>query len=210
MIKKIRNQILQEAKLCVAIYGWNDNLFLNISNKSKFNYDEIKVLFPYGYKTILQMYLDEINNKMTANSVNLDLIRLKTHERIRELIILRLKILEKEKKLIQKTFLYLLLPHNYRLSSKNLFKVVDQIWFLSGDNSTDFNFYSKRIILGSIYTNTMIHFINNKNIEETIIILNKQLKRVSQIPKLKKRITNTVNLIPKLFRLGNFFPIFKQ
>ena len=47
---------------------------------------------------------------MTDKSKKLDLLRLKVHERIREIIKLRLKIMLKEKKIISKTFLYLLIP----------------------------------------------------------------------------------------------------
>ena len=36
-------------------------------------------------------------------------------------------------------------------SNKILFKIADEIWFLSGDKSTDYNYYTKRIILMKIY-----------------------------------------------------------
>ena len=45
-LKKIRNEILQEAKLSVLKFGWNENLFINIKNNSKFKYEEIIALFP--------------------------------------------------------------------------------------------------------------------------------------------------------------------
>ena len=34
---------------------------------------------------------------------------------------------------------------------KNLYKTVDNMWYLAGDNSTDFNFYTKRLTLALIY-----------------------------------------------------------
>jgi len=209
-LKKIRNKVLQEAKVHVLKSGWNESLILTISKTSNFKYDEIKVLFPEGYKQILQMYLDEINNNMSKESQKINFIRLRVHERIRELIILRLKIFLKDKKLIHKTFLFLLLPHHYKLSSKNLYKTVDQMWFIAGDNSTDFNFYSKRVILASIYTTVITHFINNDNIDETILFLTKQLKKVSKIPKIKNKVSDLVNFIPQIFKLGKSFSFFKQ
>ena len=156
------------------------------------------------------MYLDEINKKMTTESTKLKLDDLRTHERVRELIIIRLKIMLKEKKLISKTFLHLFLPVNYKLSTKNLFKTVDQIWFLVGDDSTDFNFYTKRLILSKVYIVTLIHFINNDSIEETIRILDKQLKKVSKIPKVKKKFKDLVDLEPRIFNLKKFFSAIKQ
>ena len=209
-LKEIRNQILQESKPYIIKYGWNENLFLSMKNGSKFTYEEMNVVFPNGYTTLLEMYLEDINSKMTLKSQNINLIRLRVHERIRELFILRLAIMSEEKKLISKTFLNLLLPHNYKLALKNLYKTVDQMWFLAGDNSTNFNFYSKRAILASIYTGVMIHFVNNDNIEETIILLNKQLKRVSKIPKIKSRINDITKIIPQFFKFGKDINFFKQ
>jgi ubiquinone biosynthesis protein COQ9 len=209
-LKKFRNNIYKKAKLTAIKFGWNENLFHNIANESAYTYDEICALFPGGYLSIIQIYLEEIDEIMTKESKKINLIRLKTHERIRELCILRLNIMAKEKDLISKTFLHLLLPNNYKFSSKNLYRTVDQIWFLAGDNSTDFNFYSKRIILASIYTSAMIHFINNDNMDGTIFLLNKLLRKVSKIPKIKSNINSFTKIIPQIFQLGKKFDFVKQ
>ena len=203
-----RKKILQQIKPLVINKGWNSKLLFNYSQKQNFSYEEINVLFPEGYKTLINMYLNEVNEKMTLNSKKLNLISFRVHERIRELIILRLKIMLKEKKLITKTFLHLLLPNNHNIACKNLYKTVDQIWFLAGDNSTDFNFYSKRLILSTIYTAIMIHFINNDNLDETIELLNEKLKKASIIPKLKNKIKNISESIFKTIKIKRKFPSF--
>ena len=209
-LKKLRNNIFKEAKMSVLKHGWNENLFDNIANESAYTYEEIYSLFPEGYTYIIQMYLEEIDEEMTKESKKINLISLKIHERIRELCILRLNIMAKDKDLFSKTLLHLLLPHNYKFSSKNLYKTVNQMWFLAGDNSTDFNFYSKRIILASVYTSIIIHFINNDNMDETLILLNKLLRRVSKIPKIKNNISNFTKIIPQIFKLGKKFNFAKQ
>ena len=185
-LNRIRNEILSETKPYVIKYGWNEKMFNKVIKNSYYDSSLILNLFPEGYISLVQLYLNEINNQMNNESKKLNLIRLKVHERIKELCILRFKIMIKEKELITKTFIHLLLPINYSFSLRNLYKTVDQIWFLAGDSSTDFNFYSKRAILASIYSATILHFINNDNVEETISFLNKKLKNVSKIPKIKE------------------------
>jgi ubiquinone biosynthesis protein COQ9 len=209
-LKNIRYKILREAKKHVVKHGWNEDIFTHIKNNSNHSYDEMNSLFPQGYKIILEMYLSEINEKMIMESKEIDLIRLKVHERIRELCFLRLNIMSKEKELIKRSFLTLSLPHNFKLASKILYKTVDEIWFLAGDNSTDFNYYSKRAILASIYTTVMIHFTNNKDINSTYDLLNKQLKKVSKIPKIKNRIKDISKIFPYIIKLKNNFSSFKQ
>ena len=209
-LNKIRNEILSDAKDYVIKHGWNEEMFSKVAKNSKYDTAVVLSLFPEGYLSLIQVYLDEINTKMTDESKKLNLIRFKVHERIRELCILRFKIMIKEKKIVCKTFLHLLLPNNYSFSLKNLYKTVDQIWYLAGDSSTDFNFYSKRAILASIYLTTILHFINNENLEETIILLNKQLKKVSKIPKIKERLSDYIKLTFHFVKLGKNFNFSKQ
>jgi len=209
-LNKIRNEILSNAKDYIIKYGWNEEMFNKVAKNSKYDTAVVLSLFPEGYISLIQVYLDEINAKMTDESKKLNLIRFKVHERIRELCILRFKIMIKEKKIVCKTFLHLLLPNNYSFSLKNLYKTVDQIWYLAGDSSTDFNFYSKRAILASIYLTTILHFINNENLEETIILLNKQLKKVSKIPKIKERLSDYIKLTFHFVKLGKNFNFSKQ
>ncbi len=204
-----RKQIFNDVKNYVEVNGWNKEIFLNLKN-SNFDYNEIISLFPNGYLSTIQMYLDDINSKMALESKKLNLIQLRLHERVRELCILRLNIMQKEKKFVIKTYNHLCLPQNYKFSSKNLYKTIDQIWFLSGDNSTDFNFYTKRIILAGIYTSTMIHFINNENIDGTIDFLNNQLKKVKYIPKFKNRINDIVKILPQILKYKKKFNEFRQ
>ena len=72
-LNKLRYQILLKAKEHVSKCGWNDKLFYNIAAKSKFKFSEIAVLFPEGYITLLEMYLDTVNNQMTEDSKKINL-----------------------------------------------------------------------------------------------------------------------------------------
>ena len=98
----------------------------------------------------------------------------------------RIKILNEDKMFYKKTFYHLILPQNIKIMKKNLYKTVDSMWYLAGDNSTDFNFYTKRLTLAVIYVNALIVFFNNDyNKAESNI--DKNLKIISRIPKFKNR-----------------------
>ena len=56
----------------------------------------------------------------------------------------------------------------------------------------------------------MIHFINNDNIDETLLLLNKLLRKVSKIPKVKSNISDFTKIIPQLFKLGKKFNFVRQ
>ena len=112
----------------------------------------------------------------------------------------KIDILEKEKKFYKKIFLNLLIPNKNISLPRQLYKSIDQIWFLAGDSSVDFNFYTKRLILSAIYTRTILFFFNNDNRKELENILDKNLKRVSKIPKIKSSIKILFKNLPNIFK----------
>ena len=209
-IIKIKKNILEDSKNIIIKNGWNKKLFNEVAKISHYSLNELNFFFPEGYKSLLELYLNEINFQMKLESKKINFLRLKVHQRIKELIIIKLKIMLKEKELIKITFTHLLLPQNHKFSIKSIYKTIDEIWFLAGDNSTDFNFYSKRIILASIYSRVILHFINNDNYNATVDLLNDLLKKVSNIPKIKNRFKDLIQLVPKLFKYKNNISFFKQ
>ena len=121
---------------------------------------------------------------------------------------MRFKSNEKDKALLKKTTLSLLLPHHYHLSTKALYNTVNHIWYSAGDNSTDFNFYTKRAILAQVLSITNLHWLNNDDLKDTISVLDKQLKLISKIPKIKKKIKDVSKIFPigiKSLKNFNFF-----
>ena len=71
-----------------------------------------------------------------------------------------------------------------------LFSISDEIWFLSGDKSTDFNYYSKRIILMNIYLSSFLYSLSDKsdNFEKTKSFIEKQINQVLVFGRIKSRI----------------------
>jgi len=46
------------------------------------------------------------------------------------------------------------LPQNVAGSATELAKLVDEIWYLAGDRSVDFSYYTKRGLLSGVYVST--------------------------------------------------------
>ncbi|MGN7618978.1 MAG: COQ9 family protein [Ehrlichia sp.] len=85
-------------------------------------------------------------------------------------------------------------PNNICFFTHSLYKIVDHIWHLIGDTSTDFNHYTKRVTLACIYTCTILYFINDfsDNHTDTILFLERHINNVIQIHKVKSYIANKV------------------
>ena len=195
-----RLKILKFAKIVVAKDGLTSNTFKNISKKYDLNIDEMNLLFPGGKNDFLQFVLEQLNIDLENYCKKLDLIRLPVHKRIRKILLSKIYIMDKEKKFYKKIFLSLLIPKKKFSLPIKLYKSVDQIWFIAGDTSVDFNFYTKRLILAGIYSRVIFFFFNNNN--QTLLedLLDSSLKRVSKIPELKTKFNIFKDYLPQAIK----------
>ena len=193
-----RQVVLRFAKKFVSENGLTKNCLENISKKYGLNADETDLLFPQGNIDLIKFALEQLNNDLEVYCRQIDLIRLPIHKRIRKVLLSKISLMNKDKSFYRSIFLNLLIPKkNFSLSSQ-LYNSVDQLWFIAGDSSTDFNFYTKRLILSGIYSRVMLFFFNNNNQEELENILDESLKRVSKIPEIKSKLKIFRDFLPKI------------
>jgi len=147
--------------------------------------------FPKGINDVFLNFNEMIRLKL-QDLTKLKLKKLSVSEKIKFLLFSRLEILEKEKINFKPLLRYLILPQNLLFTNKLLFKVCDEIWFLAGDKSLDFNYYSKRIILMNIYSTGLIYWVFDKSPKKikSNEFISKQIKNVSKIGKFKYWVKN--------------------
>ena len=204
LLKK-RLEILRFAKIFVTENGFNNSTFKIISNKSKLDINEIEILFPEGNSDLIKFALEQLNIDLEDSCKKIDLIRLPVNKRIRKILLLKFSLMQKEKFFYKNIFSSLLIPKKNIFVPMQLYKSIDQIWFIAGDKSTDFNFYTKRLILGGIYIRIVLFFFNNNDQVELESILDANLRRVSKIPEIKSKINIFKDSFPKIIKFVKNF-----
>jgi len=173
--------------------------FENAAKKLKINSKEkVKLLnnnFPKGYESLNKELNSFINSMMDKLKKPNNFKKLRLNEKIKYFVIKRLQLthdifdLKKLAKINLKS-------KSLNNSLKILFNISDEIWFLAGDKSLDFNFYSKRFILMNIYLNSFLYSISQKNIDLNSLenFVEKQIKAVLAFGKLKNKFKSLVGL----------------
>ncbi len=197
LLKK-RLEVLKFAKIFVSEKGLTKNSLENISKKYGLDINETELLFPEGNIDFIKFTLEELNKELEEYCRKINLIRLPVHKRIKKVLLSKISLMNKNKIFYRRIFFNLLVPKKNFLLSSQLYNSVDQIWFIAGDSSTDFNFYTKRLILSVIYSRIMLYFFNNNNQEELEKILDDSLQRVSRIPKIKSKLKIFIEYFPKV------------
>jgi len=197
LLKK-RLEVLKYAKIFISEKGLNKNSLENISKRYGLNINEIELLFPEGNIDLIKFTLEQLNKELEEYCKKIDLIRLPVHKRIKKVLLSKISLMNKNKLFYRSIFLNLLIPKKNFSLSNQLYNSVDQIWFIAGDSSTDFNFYTKRLILSGIYSRVILFFFNNNNQVELENILDESLKRVSKIPEIKSKLKIFKDYLPKI------------
>ena len=195
---KIKSNILQKLKKIVSDEGWSEKVLKQLLQNGVEKSDLV-TFFQYDYKELLKYSLEELNKSLEKEINKINIINYSLNKRIKKILMLRFNILNNDKEFYKKTFYHLLIPSNNKIMKSSLYKSVDTMWYLAGDNSTDFNFYTKRLILAVIYVNALF-VLFNKNFDEVESNIERNLKKISKIPKIKDRISFIKDNIPVFFK----------
>lgn len=193
---KFYNQKLHYIKVLSGLLpeaNWNQELLEQGDIKAGFIKGYNNILFPGGIGEIVEFF-EDYYDKMMLELLN----KVSTPQRTKEKIALALKIRIKEcvtKSTLLKNSIYFAKPQNFIQGFKIAFKTVNQIWQYAGDNSIDFNYYTKRGLLFSVYIPSILFYLEDKSEgwQDTDEFIIESLKNIEKIASIKK-----VFKLPKL------------
>ncbi len=192
-------QILEYALKNCLFDGWGIDLLENACKSANLDKNYWKIDFPEGAIDVIDYFLIQTDAKMAES---LDRNNLRTTEKIRAAIKSRLELNAPYKKQIE-SMLGILALHPVR-ATKATYRTVDNIWRLAGDTATDWNFYSKRLLLAGVYSSTLLYWLNDKSEAhgESWEFLDKRLAEIGKFGKSISKIKASVK--QNLTKFGKF------
>tara|TARA_B100001939_G_scaffold341868_1_gene352080 strand:+ start:305 stop:901 length:597 start_codon:yes stop_codon:yes gene_type:complete len=192
-----RNKILLRLLKNITEYEDFDDALLSTLSQLKINqdkfYDIKQDLLPKGLSSLMKELNLIINQTIDKEQKPSRFKNYKINEKIKYFVIRRLMVFQN---LVDKRkfFKKILKPNLIVSSNKTLFKIADEIWFLAGDKSTDYNYYTKRIILMNIYAITFSFFVfdNSKDLERTKKFLDREISAVLKFGNLKNKLKKNI------------------
>jgi ubiquinone biosynthesis protein COQ9 len=150
--------------------------------------DDLFLLFPAGAADLVEGFLDLADRRMEAEATNLDLSAQRLTQRIRSLIALRLAQAEPNRDAVQRAAAWMALPGHLTTTLRCTARTVDAIWHAAGDTSADFSWYTKRAILGAIYSATLLFWLRDvsENSTATLAFLDRRLADLGRISRRRK------------------------
>ena len=133
-------------------------------------------------------FLSEVKSKINKIA--------KTNEKISFLLNKRFQIEKKNKDLIKKIFIHLIKNNNSNKVLTYIYSVSDIMWKYANDRSVDFNYYTKRLILSSVYLKILILSFYKDNLTQNNLNeeISKSLEHVKLISQFKIKLDFFKNL----------------
>ena len=157
-----------------------DNFFKKITSLNFLEKEElILAISNLFFEDLDKNFLNE--TKANINKIN------KTNEKISFLLNKRFQAEKKNKDLIKKIFIHLIKNNNSNKVLNYIYSVADTMWKHSNDRSVDFNYYTKRLILSSIYLKILILIFYRENLTDKDIDneIQKSLEHIKSISQFK-------------------------
>ena len=138
---------------------------------------------PGGVTDLLDHFFDDTEAALRQAAEDRDLSDLRTHERVAELILLWLDLLEPNRAAVSKAVAYGLRPWRAGPGLRRLWSVADCVWDLAGDTASDYNRYSKRGLLSATLPAILFYWLEQPTRPDLDSFIERQLKRAMQIGK---------------------------
>ena len=177
-----------------------------------------KDLFKNGSIDFIDVFSEMIDLEVKQNYDLIDPKPERVPEKIKKMIIIRLNLCQKYKEAVRSSIALTAIPTNAKTSIKILYRTCNSMWRIAGDKSTDFSFYTRRISLATIYTSTLLFWLNDKSNSnvETEFFLDRRLKDISKISSFKKpfseakKFTNNFDRLKNTINIKSVFSFLKK
>jgi ubiquinone biosynthesis protein COQ9 len=133
------------------------------------------------------------------------LATMKIRARITALVEARLDIMSPHREALRRAQALLASPQNLHRAARLGWRAADQMWRAAGDTVTDYNHYTKRAILGSVYSATSLVFVDDESEGQidTRAFLARRIDGIMRFEKAKAKFTGNRDGVDRRFNLAS-------
>lgn len=173
----------------VPFDGWTQRSLEAGARDAGFVATDGRRAFPSGLLSVVE-YFFEYGDRLMMDSISeQDLSAMKVRARIAAAVRMRLTVMEPHREALRRALSYMALPQNGGAAAGCTYRTVNAIWYAAGDQSTDFNFYTKRALLAGVYISTVLYWLgdNSDGFEDSWGFLDRRISGVLRFSRLQRQ-----------------------
>jgi ubiquinone biosynthesis protein COQ9 len=186
-LEKLRLKLALPVGEHAAFDGWTAKAVESAAAQADIDMAQAKLAFPKDPAQMVDAYILGVDAAMETHFNPDRIAALKVRERIRALIWYRLEVMGPAREAVRTGLSILAMPRNAVLGLRIAWRSADLMWRIAGDTATDYNHYSKRLILSGVYGSTLLAWLDDQSEgwAETSAFLDRRLAGVMRFEKWK-------------------------
>lgn len=188
---ELRDRILEAMLFHVPFDGWSERSLRSGAVDAGLPADDGLRAFPTGMLEVAEHFCDWGDRRMAAELAKRDLAALRIRERIAAAVRTRLEVVAGHREAVRRVIAFLALPQNGVAGAACTYRTVNAMWYAAGDNATDFNFYTKRGLLASVYGATVLYWLadGSEGAADTWAFLDRRIEGVMKFSRVQGRLS---------------------
>lgn len=167
--------------------GWSEAALVAAAGAEGVDADVARLAYPGEAMDMIAAWVASIDERMEAALSREALAAMKIRERITALVQARLLAVAGREEALRRALAIMAMPQNLARTAKLGWASADRMWRAAGDTATDYNHYTKRAILASLYAATLAVYVDDESDgkADTLAFLDRRIENVMQFEKAK-------------------------
>jgi len=197
-----RQLILGHALPNVPFEGWTRAVMTRAAREAGIPDSRLRLAFPEGPLGLVAYFIARADRQMTEKLGAQDLSSMKIREKVTFAVRTWLELQADNPEAVRRAATLLSLPLSAGTALRCLYGTVDALWLAIGDTSTDYNFYTKRMILAGVFSTVLLQWLGDDSDgkQDTWDFLDRRIANVMSFEKFKARLPDASGLASAPFR----------
>jgi ubiquinone biosynthesis protein COQ9 len=188
----LRRRWLAELLPDVAFEGWTDAAARAAAVRAGLTQGERALAAPQGVIDLIDGFFDDAQTAAQAALADTRMDTLRVPDRIKAGVLAWLAALEPNREAVRRAASRGFLPWSAGPALQRSWKVADMIWTAAGDQSEDYNRYSKRGLLAAVLPAIVFYWADHPAPEDLDAFIARRLANVSGVGQRAGRIVKPV------------------
>lgn len=186
-LDEMRVRLAPAIAATAAFDGWSDVAVAAAARDAGIAPEVAHLAFAGGAMDMIAAWIEHVDRAMEQAASAVSLRELPVRERVRLLVSWRLDAVAGLEEGLRRALAIMAMPQNLARATRLGWASADAMWRLAGDQSSDFNYYTKRTILAGIYAATLVVFVDDhsEGKQETQAFLARRIEGIIRFEKAK-------------------------
>lgn len=197
-LSPVREAVLAAALPHAPFDGWSERLLQTAVKQQGIDPGLALLAFPDGALDLLDAFWVSMDQALVREAGRRGLRSAHLSKRVSEALKIYISLLRPHREAVRRGLALQALPFNAPGGLRCLYRTADAIWRAVDDQSTDFNFYTKRASLAAVLASVVTHWLGNDGDEPEAIdaFIDRRIVNILDFEKLKARASAAAKRLP--------------